>query len=246
MSRKRERMRMVAAMAVALGLGSLTLQAQTVGGEAGEGAPLQAGPRAPGRGLELALENAEALELTGEQVARLEELKQVLDEDVAPVVEEMRTLRQEIGTDDMDRREGVRSMQELRGRLLMASAPLRGRVQEILTVEQHRELLALMWRNRPVGARPGALGGRGRALQGRPGALSQGRGSFRGGPGGLGARPGILRGGPGFFQGRPGCFRGRPGSFRGGRGSFGGGGRGSFRGGPGPWGASPSDSIGSR
>lgn len=195
-------------MALALGLGvtALPLEAQRgMRGGAGMGPTGPgAGPNV-GRSLEIALENREALELDGEQVSRLQEVRAHMDAEVTPLVEEMGTLRSELREGEVDRDEGLRRMQELRGRLLVATAPVRGRVQEILTVEQHRELQALVWQERPAGGRGGGVGAPGVGMAPRGGA-------FRGPVGRPG--PGMRRGGM-AGPGRAGAFRGRGTGFRG-------------------------------
>jgi Spy/CpxP family protein refolding chaperone len=196
------------ALALGLGVTALPLEAQRgMRGGAGMGAAEPgAGPNV-GRSLEIALENREALELDGEQVSRLQEVQGHMDAEVTPLAEEMRTLRSELWDGDVDRDEGLRRMQELRGRLLVATAPVRGRVQEILTVEQHRELQALVRQERPAWGRGrgGGTGGGGMGMAPRGGAL-------RGPVGRTG--PGMRRGGM-AAPGRAGAFRGRAAGFRG-------------------------------
>jgi len=177
-------------------------------------AAAQRGPRGPGqewgpnqgrgphmgRSLDLALENQAELDLTPAQVAELQEIKGVMDKDVTPLTERIQELREQIRSGDMDRLEGSRQLQAIRGELMIASAPIRGRVQEILTVEQHRELRALIRPDRPFGRR-GGVAGRGRGISsrrpGRGGAM-QGVGprirDRRPGPGGPGGRGGAVQG----------------------------------------------------
>lgn len=174
-------------IAVAVGLGAAPLHAQRGGGFGGRAA----GPRA-GQSLDIVLEHREALELSQDQLARLQELKATMDADVLPVAEEIKALRDQIRAGEVDREEGYRELQALRGELMTASAPLRGRIQEILTVEQHRKLQEIMWDNRPGR-------GRGGAFQGRGGGRNL-RGQMRGNRGGL---PG---GGGSVGQGRGGAL----------------------------------------
>ena len=151
----------------------------------GPGPGFQAGPNM-GRSLELALENSEPMELTADQLSQLQELKTILDGEVLPLAEEMKNLREQIWAGDVPRAEGFRQMETLRGELITASAPLRGRVQEILTVAQHGRLQALVWQERPGRGRGAALGGMG---AGRAGiAPMAGRGGVRGFQPGMGAR----------------------------------------------------------
>jgi len=174
---------LVVGLAVAVGLMATPLQAQQGFGVRGQ----RAGPNM-GRSLEVALDQQEQLGLTEDQVAQLQGLKAVIDEDVAVLGEEMRGLRESIRAGDVERDEGVRQMEALRGELITASAPLRGRVQEILTVEQHNILRPMAAQARPGGGRGGAFQGRGvSSLRGR------GMGRGRGGRPGMGM-PGQVRG----------------------------------------------------
>ena len=110
-----------------------------------------------GYSLDLALEHQDELELTQDQVAQLQELKAIIDGDVGGLVEEMDQLREGIRAGEVEWDEGVRQMEALRGELITASAPLRGRAQEVFTVEQHNKLQPLVRQDRPVGGRMGAL-----------------------------------------------------------------------------------------
>jgi Spy/CpxP family protein refolding chaperone len=182
---------LVLALAVAVGLAASPLQAQRGPGLRGQAA----GPNM-GLSLDVLLENQEKLELTGDQLRELEGLKATMDGEVAPLAEEMKALREQIWAGEVDRNEGSRAMQALRGEFLTASAPLQGRVQEILTVEQHRTLQSEMRQGRPGQGRGGM------AMQGRGGMAKQGRGgmAFRGRGGAFqGRRPamGLRRGAPG-------------------------------------------------
>lgn len=169
-------------IAAALALAIAPVQAQQGRGGPGWGRGDPAGPQM-GRSLELALENQEALGLSGEQAAKLQEMKTVLDRDVAGLVEEMESLREKIRSGELNRTEGFRQMEALRGELITASAPLRGRVQEILTVEQHGELQRLVRETRPgLGRAGGVRGGGGPSpLSGRAAAAARtgSRGSFQ-------------------------------------------------------------------
>ena len=171
---------LVLAMGLAVGLTVTPLSAQRGPGFRGQAA----GPFA-GQSLDVLLEHQEELKLEANQLSQLNELKAVMDKDVKPLAEEMRTLRDQIRAGDVDRAEGGRQLQALRGRLMTAAAPLRGRIQEILTVEQHRELQRIVRQDRPGRGRGAARGG--------------GRGGF--------ARPGQGQG----WQGMGSAFRGRPG-----------------------------------
>ena len=182
----------VLAVAVAVGLAASPIQAQRGAGFRGQ----MAGPHM-GLSLDILLENQENLDLTGDQLRELESLKAMMDDQVAPLAEEMKALREQIWAGEVDRGEGFRQLQALRGEFLTASAPLQGRVQEILTVEQHRLLQAEVWQNRPGMGRGGA------AFQGRGGAF-QGRGGAFRGRGGMGMTRGQLRGSRGGFVPRHG------------------------------------------
>lgn len=183
-----------------------------VEGQRGPGFRGQAAGPFAGQSLDVLLEHQEALQLEAGQVAELTELKTVLDNDVNPLAEEMRGLREQIRTGEVDRAEGFRQLQAIRGELMTAAAPLRGRIQEILTVEQHRKLQGLVRENRPGMGRgfPGPRGGRGLA---RPGAMTRWQGRAYGSMGRAGRAPTFpgMRGrffpGPGRMQ-APGFRRG--------------------------------------
>ncbi len=168
----------VLALALAVGLGAVPLQAQRGAGLRGQAA----GPNA-GRSLDVLLENQESLGLSEDQVAQLQQLKGTVDGEVTPLVEEMKALRERIRAGEMDADEGAREFQALRGRLTTATAPLRGRIQEILTVKQHRDLQAVVREGRPGRGQAGAFQGRGG--RGAP------RGQLRGSRGGIGPRQGF-------------------------------------------------------
>lgn len=184
----------VMAVAVAVGLAASPLQAQRGAGFRGQ----MAGPNM-GLSLDILLENQENLDLTADQLRELESLKAIMDSQVAPLAEEMKALREQVWAGEVDRGEGFRQLQALRGEFLTASAPLQGRVQEILTVEQHRLLQAEVWQNRPGMGRAGA------AFQGRGGAF-HGRGGAFHGRGGMGMPRGQLRGSRGGFVPRHGFY----------------------------------------
>jgi Spy/CpxP family protein refolding chaperone len=146
------------------------------------------GPRAPGgpnigRSVDIVLEHQEALGLTDQQVAELQELKVTVETDVTPLAEEMRALRAQVRDGAIDRTEGFREMEALRGEMITAAAPLRGRVQEILTAEQHNQLRTWIRGNRPGPGRGAALRGPG-LRPGRGMVPGRGRGGRRLGPGG--------------------------------------------------------------
>lgn len=143
----------------------------------------QGGPNL-GRSIDIALENQEGLGLTTEQIAQLTEMKSLMDQELTPLAEEIKALRTGIRTGEIDRAQGVRDLQELQGAFITASAPLRGRVQEILTVDQHNKLQPLVWQGRAGLGRGAAYGGRG-----VPGAGM--RAPMRGGRGGFGFRSGF-------------------------------------------------------
>lgn len=126
------------ALALAVGLVANPLQAQTGRMGRGEGSPNRGGS------LELILQHHEDLNLTADQVSQLEALKITEDNEVAPLVEEMEALREKILSGDVDREDGIRRMKVLRGQLVPAKTSLRGRVQEILTVEQVGRLQAIV------------------------------------------------------------------------------------------------------
>jgi hypothetical protein len=184
------------ALVLALGVAVLPLHAQRGKGPRGQGIRGQGGPNI-GQSLDLALENREALGLTQDQVGQLEELKAIMERDVLGLAEEMKTLRDSIRAGDLDRNDGFRQLEALRGEFITASAPLRGRVQEILTVEQHNQLRSSVRQNGLGMGRGGAVPGRGAPsvqLRGRRMGMGMGMG-MRGGTGrGARAVPSIRRG----------------------------------------------------
>ncbi|MGD2122428.1 MAG: hypothetical protein PVJ76_11820 [Gemmatimonadota bacterium] len=215
------------ALLVALSISASPLHAQR--GLARSRADIQrpGGPNL-GQSVELALENQEKLELSQDQVAQLQEMKTVLDSEVAGLAEEMKGVRESIWAGEVDRDEGFQQIEALRGRLITASAPLMGRVQEILTVEQHNKLQPMVRRGRPGLGRAAAVAGfrgsgtglparglgvrapsqqfgRGRAAPGDPGRGGVGRFSR---PGLRGVAP---RSAPGWRLGVGGYIGGDPG-----------------------------------
>lgn len=205
---------LAAAMALFFG----PAQAQQGRGGPGRGAGTAAGPRV-GQSLEMALAHQEELGLTGDQVAQLEELKGVVDGDVMRLADEMKALREGIRSGDIERAEGLRQMEALRGELITAAAPLRGRVQEIFTVEQHRQLQGFLQANRPGRGVAGVAPGRGVGpMQGRNPRFLRGRGDRFGGVAGTPfPRGGVGRQGAlGLGQGFPGQGPLRGAGFRGG------------------------------
>ncbi len=186
------------ALVVALGVAVMPVQAQRGQGFRGQGFGGQGGPNF-GHSLELALDHQEKLGLTEDQVAQLQGLKATIDGDVAGLGEEMKGLRESIRAGEVERDEGVRQMEALRGELITASAPLRGRVQEILTVEQHNQLQPLAQRSRLGGGRAGPFQGvgRGRAFQGPGRSSVRGRGMDKGKSTRMTRRTPFFRRGPG-------------------------------------------------
>lgn len=184
------------ALIIALGVAAGPLEAQRGFGGRGRGFQDPAGPNL-GNSVAVAIEKQEELGLSAEQVAQLQDMKTVIDSEIAGLVEEMNTLRDGLRSGDLDREEGFRQMDALRGELITASAPLRGRVQEVLTVDQHNKLQPIVWEGRPGLGRGGAVsGGRGAGVNPRAGGAFQGRRvqpGFQGSPwglrGGVAARP---------------------------------------------------------
>jgi Spy/CpxP family protein refolding chaperone len=198
---------MGATLLVATAMAAGPLDAQRGPGIRGGGGPNM------GRSLELVLERQEELALSQDQVTQLQELKASVDGDVAPVMEEMAALRARIRGGEMDRDDGLRQMEALRGELITNSAPMQGRVQQILTVEQHQKLQPLVRQSqRPGVGRAGAVRGQGPRLGAR------GRAAGRGSGGGVGlgrGRRGGQAGAPGIRGVRAGrSFSGRLGPGR--------------------------------
>lgn len=174
---------------VLLGGSTLSLEAQPRRGPWAGGGPFV------GQAVEKALENQQKLGLTRDQVSQLQELKRILDTQVTPLAEEMKTLREKIRSGQVERNEGLREMQALAGRLMEAAAPLRGRMPEILTEAQHRQLREILRAERPAGR--GGLGLGPRMMRwgwgGRGGAWGP---AFRGGFGWQGRWGAAIGGGP--------------------------------------------------
>ena len=196
------------ALVIAAAVAVLPLHAQRGQGFRGQGFGGQRGPNL-GHSLELALENQETLGLSQEQVAQLQELNGVMDDEVAGLVEELRGVEESFRAGDLDRDQASRQIQALRGELLTASAPLRGRIQEVLTVEQHNKLQPLARQARPGIGRSGTIQDR-RTPAARGSGMGQGgarQGQLRGSRGGVGLRSGINGQGrapaPGFRQALP-------------------------------------------
>jgi Spy/CpxP family protein refolding chaperone len=187
---------LVLALAVAVGLVANPLQAQRGTGVRGQGQ----GPNM-GTSLEVLLEKQEILELTGDQLRDLEAMKATMDSEITPLVENIKALKGQLRAGEVDRNEGARQLQALQGELMIASAPLRGRVQEVLTVQQHQTLQVEMRANRPGRGRGGAFQGRG-GMRDAPGQLRGGRGGYgpRQGFNGQGRAPAF-----GFRQAAPGA-----------------------------------------
>jgi hypothetical protein len=166
------------------------LEAQRGRGARGAGALGSGGPFL-GQSVNLALQNQEQLQLSQDQVAQLQDMKAILDGEVAGLSEEMTALRESMRAGGVEWDEGQRQMGVLRGELISAASPLQGRVQEILTVEQHNKLQPMVRQNRPgLGRGPAAQGRIGISVRGRAGA-GRGIGQPRGILGSVGRRPGF-------------------------------------------------------
>jgi hypothetical protein len=174
--------RMSGGLVVALTL-AVTVGVSPVEGQRGAGFGGRGGGPYAGRSLDVIIEHQASLGLTGDQLAQIQELKRVMDSEVAPLAEEIRALRTRIQAGEMEWNEGLRELQVLQGQMTTAAAPLRGRAQEILTVEQHRQLQATVWQTRPGQGRGGVFWGRG--------GSGMARGQVRGSRGGFGPRQGF-------------------------------------------------------
>lgn len=202
------------AMAVVLSVAVVPVQGQRGQGIRGPGVRGAGGPFF-GQSVNVALENQEALGLSQEQVQELTGFKGVLDGQMATLVEDMKVLQEGIRNGDVDRDEGGRQLTAMRGELMTASAPLQGRIQEVLTVEQHNKLQPLVQQGRPAYGRTGVQGARGGAAyqgqrggrgmpgqgvvnSGRMGRMNRPLRSSRGGR--RGPQSGMTRGGWGFTE----------------------------------------------
>lgn len=119
------------------------------------------------RALDLALENSAELGLTEEAMSQL----QLLRQEAAPAVEQLQQEREQLRQDMQDmsreeRRARRESLAATRDRHRELMAPFTDRFQEILTVEQHRELRQLM---RSRSGRGGSTDGARRPRSGRRG-----------------------------------------------------------------------------
>jgi len=193
---------MGAALVVATALIPGPLHAQRgggAGGGAGGGFGVGGGPNM-GKSLEVVLEKQEELGLSQDQMTQLQELKGILDTEVVPVIDEMAGVRYMIQEGELDRAEGLRQMEALRGLMITNAAPVQGRVQQILNVEQHRLLQSAVRQGRPgmgragVGGVRGATGGRGgRGVRQAQSSRIGARGRAGGGKPGVRGMPGQRR-----------------------------------------------------
>jgi hypothetical protein len=200
------------ALAVAGGGDQLTAQRGRGGGGLGI---YGFGPRL-GENIQLALDNQDHLGLSGEQVASLQDLLSGIQDELGPLQAGIDDLRYRIIGGEVERVDGIESLQALLEDYESAAAPFRTEVTRILTADQHMELQNIMWATRPgpgtgwgagpdltVGTAPG-LGPAPASAYG-PG-LGLGRGYYGGrGPGrgaGLGRGAGV-RAGRGFYRGYP-------------------------------------------
>jgi Spy/CpxP family protein refolding chaperone len=173
------------AVAGALILGATPLLAQ----RGPRGARMGVGPAGPG--VEMLLRAREQLDLTDEQVASLEALRDQMQSEMVPVREEMREAVRQAREAEREAWEARREqMQGFRDRIEAMREGHRQRLEEVLTEEQRAQLDAL-------------AGQRGRRSRAGAGVGPGARGGF--GPG-MGTR-GFRRSGPRAFA--PGAgFRG--------------------------------------
>ncbi len=179
-----------AALVVATALIPGPVHAQRGGGFRGGGGPNM------GKSLEVVLEKQEELGLNQDQITQFQELKGILNTDVAPVIDEMAGVRKMIQDGEIDRDEGLRQMEALRGLMITKAAPVQGRVQQILTVEQHRALQSAVRQGRP-GAVTGAVTGAFRGGGGQIRGAMRGRGVGQAQSPRIGGRGGARGGNPG-------------------------------------------------
>jgi hypothetical protein len=146
------------------------------------------GPRL-GENVQLALQNQQALGLSSEQVARLQDLQSGIEREIDPLETEIDAARLSLQTGSVSYTEGQARLQELLTRLETAAQPYRTAVAEILTANQHAALQQMLYATRPwwtpgygragVGwgvVAPGPYGyGRGLGVV-APGAYGYGRG----------------------------------------------------------------------
>lgn len=180
----------------------------TVPGQAaaqmGQGRGMRA-ERRPEPGVETILRMKERLDLTEEQINRLEGLRQAVVAHRAQRAAEMEDLRSRARAGDFDRdawREQARARREAAQAF---SENVRGQVEEILTDAQREQLQEIRGRARAFqrGRASAMRGGRGGAMRSGPrGAMRSGRDGVRGGRG-------ALRGGRGAWgPAQRGCARG--------------------------------------
>jgi Spy/CpxP family protein refolding chaperone len=171
------------------------------------------GPRVMGLDTRVGqlMDHRYALGLDDEQMSQLEALRRDAHSQLAPLREEMQALRDGIQDGTVTASDARERGQALRERVQAADAPLRVRLENLLTPEQRVQLRGRALR---AGARSGAVNrpgmsvGRRGGLRGAPGMRRRPGG--QGGPAGQGGPPmGPRRGGgsrnPGF-QGSPGGF----------------------------------------
>lgn len=129
------RARVTVAVAGALILGATPLLAQ----RGPRGPRMGVGPAGPG--VEMLLRAREQLELTDEQVASLEALRDQMQSEMEPVREEMREAAQQAREAEREAREARREqMQAFRDRIEEMREGHRQRLEEVLTDEQRAQL----------------------------------------------------------------------------------------------------------
>ena len=160
----RMRQTMIALVAAAL----LAAPATAQGGQGGErprrAEGVRAGPGAPARNpVAMLLDRREELELTAEQVARLEAVRERVERENAPRIERLRAAlgdrpRRELSDEERARLRGrMQELQPVRDEIRATNRAAMEEAREVLTDEQESKLREIVRRprgERPAGRRP--------------------------------------------------------------------------------------------
>jgi hypothetical protein len=183
---------------LAAGAGTGPLLAQS--GGAGGGLGLYGyGPRL-GENVQLALELRDQLGLSEEQIASLRDLQEGIQRDVGPLQAEIDQLRAHIISGEVNRLDGLLTLEQLLAESQEVAAPYRAGVTTILTTDQHLRLQEIMWNTRPGPDTGWGLGME--SIPGPPPAAAYGPGVGARAYGGLGLGLGVRAyGGRGLGRG---------------------------------------------